>query len=91
MNSSDLVAQVATATSMPKNAAEKAIAATFEAIAAALKSGDDVRIAGFGTFGVTKRSARTGRNPRTGETIEIAASSAAKFTPAKALKDAVND
>ena len=90
MNSSDLVAQVAAATAMPKTAAEKAVAAAFEAITAALKAGDDVRIAGFGTFAVTKRSARTGRNPRTGETIKIAASSAAKFTPAKALKDAVN-
>ncbi len=90
MNSSELVAQVATSASLSKAAAEKVVAATFEAITNALKGGDDVRIAGFGTFAVSKRAARSGRNPRTGETIEIAASSAAKFTPAKALKDAVN-
>ena len=90
MNSSELVAQVANSASLSKAAAEKVVAATFEAITNALKGGDDVRIAGFGTFAVSKRAARSGRNPRTGETIEIAASSAAKFTPAKALKDAVN-
>ena len=64
--------------------------AVFAAITAALKSGDDVRITGFGSFSVTDRPARDGRNPRTGETLTIAASKVVKFTVGKALKDAVN-
>jgi len=62
----------------------------FEAIAEALARGEDVRIAGFGTFGTRSRPARTGRNPRTGESLEIAASTAPTFKAGKPLRDAVN-
>jgi DNA-binding protein HU-beta len=64
--------------------------ATFEAIEGALKSGQEVKIIGFGNFSVAKRAASTGRNPRTGETIKIAASKTPKFKAGKGLKDAVN-
>jgi len=64
--------------------------AVFDAITQALRSGDDVRLVGFGTFAVSKRAAREGRNPRTGEKIQIAASNQPKFTAGKGLKDALN-
>ena len=67
-----------------------AVDAVLEAITASLKSGDEVRLVGFGTFSVGKRAARSGRNPRTGATIKIKAAKVPKFRPGKALKDAVN-
>jgi len=63
----------------------------FEEMVTALRQGDKVNISGFGTFSVSARKARTGRNPKTGESIEIAASRAAKFKPGKTLKDEIND
>ena len=69
--------------------ATKAVDAVFDAITGALKAGDEVRLVGFGTFAVSERAASTGRNPRTGETIEIAASKQPKFKAGKGLKDAV--
>ena len=63
---------------------------SFNSVAKALKKGDEVRLVGFGTFGVSKRAATTGRNPRTGETIKIPARKVAKFKPGKALQDSVN-
>ena len=90
MNKNDLIASVAETTAMSKAAAAQAVEATFEAIAKALKSGDEVKIIGFGNFSVAKRAASLGRNPRTGETIKIAASKSPKFKAGKGLKDAVN-
>lgn len=68
---------------------ENAVEAVFEVITETLAKGEDVRIIGFGNFAVTERAARTGRNPQTGESIEIPASKTPKFKPGKALKDAV--
>ncbi|MEO5338330.1 MAG: HU family DNA-binding protein [Magnetospirillum sp. WYHS-4] len=90
MNKNDLVAAVATGAEMSKADAAKAVDAVFEAITAALKKGNDVRLVGFGTFSVVKRAATQGRNPRTGQTIKIPASKQPKFKAGKALKDAVN-
>ena len=90
MNKNDLVAAVAQATGTSKADAAKAVDGVFDAIAGALKSGDGVRLVGFGSFSVANRAARQGRNPRTGETIQIAASKQPKFKAGKALKDAVN-
>ena len=90
MNKTDLVAAVAEAADLSKADAASATDAVFEAISKALKDGDTVQLVGFGSFGVTERAARDGRNPRTGETIQIAASKMPKFKPGKALKDAVN-
>ena len=90
MNKNDLVAAVAQATSTSKADAAKAVDGVFDAIAGALKSGDGVQLVGFGSFSVANRAARQGRNPRTGETIQIAASKLPKFKAGKALKDAVN-
>ena len=90
MNKSDLVSKVADLTSLSKIDADKAVDATFAAIADALKAGEDVRLVGFGSFSVASRPARDGKNPRTGETIAIPASRAPKFSVGKALKEAVN-
>ena len=90
MNKSDLIAVVAEATGISKSEAANAIDATFDVIADALENGDDVRLTGFGSFGVAERAARHGRNPRTGEPVKIAASRQPKFKPGKRLKDAVN-
>jgi DNA-binding protein HU-beta len=90
MNKNDLVAAVAQATGTSKADAAKAVDGVFDAIAGALKSGDGVQLVGFGSFSVANRAARQGRNPRTGETIQIAASKQPKFKAGKALKDAVN-
>ena len=89
MNKIELIAKVAESTGTTKKEAEKAVAATFEAITAALAEGDKVQLVGFGTFEVKERAARTGRNPRTMETIEIAASKLPVFKAGKALKDTV--
>jgi DNA-binding protein HU-beta len=90
MNKQELVGAVAEHTGLAKNDAAKAVDAVFDSISAELKKGGDVRLVGFGTFSVTKRKASTGRNPRTGETMTIKASSQPKFKAGKGLKDAVN-
>ncbi|MFM2044542.1 MAG: hypothetical protein RLY86_3118 [Pseudomonadota bacterium] len=90
MNKNDLVAAVAETAGLSKSDAGKAVDAVFDAISGALKKGDDVRLLGFGTFAVAERAARQGKNPRTGETINIAATKQPKFTAGKGLKDAVN-
>lgn len=90
MNKRELVEAVASSTDLSAAAAERAIEAVVEAITGALAKGDKVTVPGFGTFETRSRAARTGRNPQTGETLEIAASTAAAFKPATALKQAVN-
>jgi DNA-binding protein HU-beta len=90
MNKQDLISSVAEQGGLTKADASKAVEAVFDAITAALKKGDEVRLVGFGTFSVSKRKASTGRNPRTGETMAIKASSQPKFKAGKGLKDAVN-
>jgi len=91
MNKNDLVDAVAQATDSSKADAADAVNGVFNAIIGALKSGDSVQVIGFGNFSITDRAARQGRNPRTGETIQIAASKQPKFKAGKALKDAVNE
>jgi DNA-binding protein HU-beta len=90
MNKSELIDAVSGQTGVAKTDAARAVDAVFDAIGGALKSGDSVALVGFGTFAVKSRAARAGRNPRTGETIEIAASNMPVFKAGKALKDAVN-
>lgn len=90
MNKNDLIAAVAEISELGKAEAGKSVDAVLEAVSKALASGDDVRLVGFGTFSVADRKASEGRNPRTGETIQIAASKQPKFKAGKALKDAVN-
>ena len=89
MNKNELIAAVASDADLSKADATKAVDAVFDAIAGALKSGTEVRLVGFGTFSVSERAASTGRNPRTGEAIEIAASKQPKFKAGKGLKDAI--
>ena len=90
MNKNDLISSVADSSGLSKADAGRAVDAVFESIASALKGGGDVRIVGFGTFSVAHRAATTGRNPRTGEAIQIAASKQPKFKAGAPLKDAVN-
>jgi DNA-binding protein HU-beta len=90
MNKQDLIAAVADGSGLTKADASKAVEAVFDSITATLKKGDEVRLVGFGTFSVSKRKASTGRNPRTGEPMEIKASSQPKFKAGKGLKDSVN-
>ena len=90
MKKVELVESVAAAAGLTKTDATKAIDATFAVITEALVKGDKVPLVGFGTFGVSERAAREGRNPRTGETVKIAARKAVTFKPGTALKDAVN-
>jgi len=90
LNKNDLVATVASSTGLSKSDAAKAVEGVFDAISAALKKGEEVRLVGFGTFSVAKRAASTGRNPRTGESIKIPASKQPKFKAGKGLKDSVN-
>lgn len=90
MKKVELVEAVAKSAGLTKAAAGKAVDATFEAITKALKKGEKVPVVGFGTFGVSKRAARDGRNPRTGETVHIAARNAVTFKAGSALKDSVN-
>ena len=90
MNKNDLIAAVADTSSLTKADAGRAVDAVFSSIEGALKSGGEVRIVGFGTFSVAHRAATTGRNPRTGEAIQIAASKQPKFKAGAPLKDAVN-
>lgn len=90
MNKNELIAQVAEQAGMSKADAGRAVDATFDVIASSLKAGDEVKIIGFGNFSVAKRAASQGRNPRTGESIKIAASKTPKFKAGKGLKDSVN-
>ena len=90
MNKNDLVAAVADGADLSKADAAKAVDALFNSITGSLKGGGEVRLVGFGTFSVANRKASTGRNPRTGEAIQIPASKQPKFKAGKGLKDAVN-
>jgi DNA-binding protein HU-beta len=90
MNKNELIDAVANTAGLSKADATRAVDAFTSAVSGALKSGDSVALVGFGTFEVRARSARTGRNPQTGGTIDIPASKAPAFKPGKALKDAVN-
>lgn len=90
MKKIELVEAVATATGLTKADATRAIDATFATITGALAKGDKVPLVGFGTFAVSKRAAREGRNPQTGATVKIAARNAVTFKAGSALKDAVN-
>lgn len=90
MNKNDLVATVASNTGISKTDAANAVDGVFSAITDALKKGEEVRLVGFGTFSVANRAATTGRNPRTGATIQIPASKQPKFKAGKGLKDSVN-
>ncbi|MCR4797396.1 MAG: HU family DNA-binding protein [Lachnospiraceae bacterium] len=90
MNKTELVAAIAAKADLSKKDAEAALKAFTDVVTAQLKKGDKIQLVGFGTFEVSKRAARTGRNPRTGENMKIAASKAPKFKAGKALKDAVN-
>ncbi len=90
MNKADLVDSVAEASGLTKADAARAVDGVISSITGALRSGDTVALTGFGTFEVRSRAARTGRNPKTGEALQIAASKAPGFKAGKALKDAVN-
>jgi DNA-binding protein HU-beta len=90
VNKNDIVATVADNSGMSKADAGRAVDGVFDAISRALKSGEEVRLVGFGTFSVARRAASMGRNPRTGERISIAASNQPKFKAGKQLKDSVN-
>lgn len=90
MNKNDLVALVADAARLSKIDATKAVDAVFDGIIQSLKKGEEVRLVGFGTFDVSDRAASEGRNPRTGEKINIPASKQPKFKAGKTLKDALN-
>ena len=89
MNKSDLVGAVAEALELSKSDAEKAVAATLDAVKKGLKKDKVVQLIGFGTFKVVKRKARKGRNPQTGEEIKIKASKAVTFKAGKSLKDSI--
>ncbi len=90
MNKSDLINEISTSTGLSKSAAGKSLDTMLDAISSALKAGDTVQLIGFGTFKVTHRKARIGRNPRTGAEINIPAAKAPVFSAGKALKDTVN-
>ena len=89
MNKNDLITAVANKAGLTKVDATKSVDAILEAITKTLKKNEEVRLVGFGTFLLTQRAATTGRNPRTGEAIKIAAAKVPKFKAGKALKDAV--
>ncbi|AEG13846.1 MULTISPECIES: HU family DNA-binding protein [Desulfofundulus] len=90
MNKAELISQVAEKTELTKKDAEKAVSAVLSAIEEALARGDKVQLVGFGTFEIRERAARKGRNPQTGEEIEIAAARVPVFKAGKALRDAVS-
>ncbi len=90
MNKAELIERLAESTEMNKTVATRVIETALEIITNTLRSGDTVTLSGFGTFTVTNRAPRTGRNPRTGEPIPIGASKNPKFKAGKGLKDAVN-
>jgi DNA-binding protein HU-beta len=89
MNKSDLIDAVADGAGLTKVQAKKVIDCYHETVAGALKGGNRVEIVGFGSFSVTTREARTGRNPKTGAALQIAAKKVAKFKPGKALSDSL--
>lgn len=91
MNKTELVAAIAEKTELTKKDSEKALKAFIDVVTEELKSGEKIQLVGFGTFEVSKRAARTGKNPQTGKAIKIAACKAPKFKAGKALKDAVNN
>lgn len=90
MNKQELIGTVTETTGLSRSDAMKAVESVFDTITGALKRGDEVRLVGFGTFTVSKRKASTGRNPRTGEPMQIKESSQPKFKAGKGLKDSVN-
>ena len=90
MNKTEFIAAVAEKAEISKKDSEKALKAFVDVVAEQLKAGDKVQLVGFGTFEVSERAAREGRNPHTGEPMPIAASKAPKFKAGKALKDALN-
>lgn len=90
MTKSELIAEISKVAELTKQNAEQALNGIFDAIKTALSKGEEVRLTGFGSFKVNGRAARTGRNPRTGQEIKIAASKAPVFKAGKELKDAVN-
>ncbi|NEZ04227.1 HU family DNA-binding protein [Wenzhouxiangella sp. XN201] len=89
MNKTELVESIATDSGLSKADAQRALDATIGSVTKALKKGDTVSLVGFGTFSVKKRAARTGRNPATGETIQIKASKTPSFKAGKGFKDAI--
>ena len=90
MNKTELVAAIAEQAEISKKDAEKALKAFTDVVAEELKKGEKIQLVGFGTFEVSERAAREGRNPQTGEAMKIAASKAPKFKAGKALKDSIN-
>ena len=90
MNKTELIEQIAKHADISKAAATRALESTLGAVKTTLKKGGTVSLVGFGTFSVTKRAARVGRNPRPGDAIKIRAAKVPKFRPGKALKDALN-
>ena len=90
MNKTELIAAIAEKTELSRKDAEKALKAFTEVVEEELKKGEKIQLVGFGTFEVSERAAREGRNPQTGETMQIAASKSPKFKAGKALKDLVN-
>jgi len=90
MNKNDLIERVADRADLSKADATRAVEGVFDTITETLKSGDEIRLVGFGTFAVSRRAASEGRNPRTGEKIQIPASNQPKFKAGKGLKDALN-
>jgi DNA-binding protein HU-beta len=90
VNKSELIDAIAAAADLPKASAGRALDAVVDGITDSLKKGDPVALVGFGTFAVKHRAARAGRNPQTGETIQIKAANVPGFKAGKALKDAVN-
>ncbi|HNQ76226.1 MAG TPA: HU family DNA-binding protein [Pseudothauera hydrothermalis] len=90
MNKSELIDEIAAEAGISKTAAGKALDAALAAVKQALKDNDTVTLVGFGAFYVSERAARAGRNPQTGQSIEIKAARVPKFRPGKALKDALN-
>ena len=90
MNKTELIAAIAEKTELSKKDADKALKAFTDVVEEELKKGEKIQLVGFGTFEVSERAAREGRNPQTGETMQIAASKSPKFKAGKALKDAIN-
>lgn len=90
MNKSEMIERMASDADISKAAAERALESFTTSVQSTLKKGGTVTLEGFGSWSVTKRAARTGRNPKTGESIKIKARKAPKFTPGKAFKDALN-
>ena len=90
MNKTELIAAIAEKSELTKKDAEKALKAFTDVVADELKKGEKIQLVGFGTFEVSHRAAREGRNPQTGETMQIKASKTPKFKAGKALKDAIN-